>query len=326
MHMRRREFVFCATSAAVGVSHSFTCAADPIGPQLIIDTHQHLWERDRLDPPWVGKAAGILRPSYGVAEYREATRGLNVRSLYIEVDAAEGQLDQEAETAIAWCAEPKTIMVGAIIGGRPAADDFTAYLDRHAKSRSVQGVRRILHSGATPAKTCLDPKFIAGVRELGKRGLTFDLCMRPGELSDAVQLATACPETKFVLDHCGNADPKVFLKRGAESQPAHSPDEWKRSIEALARCTNVVCKISGVVARAPLAWEAGDLAPVVTFCLDAFGPDRVIFGSDWPVCLLRATLQQWVAALRLIIAERPPGEQDKLWSGNALRMYKLNVT
>jgi len=324
MGIRRREFL-ATSAAALGALGDAACAADPVGPQLIIDTHQHLWVRDKLDPPWVGGAAGILRLSYGPEEYREATRGLNVRSIYMEIAAADADLDREAETAIAWCSEPGSRMVGAIIGGRPASDGFREYVTRHAASKAVQGVRQVLHAGH-PAGTCLDPRFIAGMRVLGEKGLTFDLCLRPGELLDGAKTAEQCPDTRFVLDHCGNADPKAFLAGGSDQKRSHSPDDWKRGIERLAGQPNVVCKISGIVARAPLAWDISALAPIVNHCLDSFGPDRVVFGTDWPVCLTGATLQQWVAALREIISSRPAADQEKLWSGNALRMYKLSIT
>ncbi|QDT55329.1 Amidohydrolase [Caulifigura coniformis] len=324
MGIRRREFLTTSTAVLWALGHAAR-AADPVGPQLIVDTHQHLWVRDQIDPPWVGGAAGILRLSYGPAEYREATRGLNVRSIYMEIAAAEADLDREAETAIAWCGAKNSTMVGAIIGGRPSSDAFGDYIARHAASKSVQGVRQVLHAG-TPPGTCLDPKFVAGMRVLGERGLTFDLCMRPGELLDGAKLAAQCPETRFVIDHCGNADPKAFLKGDVAGKPSHSADDWKRAMERLAALPNTVCKISGLVARAPLVWDAEVLAPVINHCLEVFGPDRVIFGSDWPVCLTRATLQQWVAALREIISSRPAADQEKLWSGNALRMYKLSIT
>jgi L-fuconolactonase len=324
MRIRRREFL-AASSAAVASLPRLAAAADPVGPQLIIDTHQHLWVRDRIDHPWVGSAAGILRLSYGPEEYREATRGLNVRTIYMEIAAADADLDREAETAIAWCNEKRSTMVGAIIGGRPASDGFADYIARHSKSKSVQGVRQVLHSGLTPPGTCLDPKYAAGMRVLGEKGLTFDLCMRPKELDDAAKLVKDCPDTRFVVDHCGNVDPKAFLSKNS-GEAAHSADDWKRSMERLAALPNVHCKISGLVARAPLAWDAGTLAPAVNHCLDTFGPDRVTFGSDWPVCLTRATIQQWVAALREIISTRSAQDQEKLWSGNALRLYKLSVT
>jgi L-fuconolactonase len=324
MRIRRREFL-AASSAAVLSLPQLADGADPVGPQLIIDTHQHLWVRDQIDPPWVGSAAGILRLSYGPEEYREATRGLNVRTVYMEIAAADADLDREAETAIAWCSAKSSTMVGAIIGGRPASDGFADYIARHTKSKAVQGVRQILHAGSTPPKTCLDPQFAAGMRVLGEKGLTFDLCMRPRELDDGAKLAKDCPDTRFVVDHCGNVDPKAFLPKSSE-KPSHSADDWKRSMERLAALPNVMCKISGLVARAPLTWDAGTLAPAVNHCLDTFGPDRVTFGSDWPVCLTRSTVQQWVVALREIISMRSAQDQEKLWSGNALRLYKLSVT
>jgi L-fuconolactonase len=324
--LNRRDVLAAALGTALAPALRAFAADEPIGPQLIIDTHQHLWDRDRLDPPWLYGAAGILRGVYDRREYAEATRGLKVRSMYMEIDCADDKLDQEAETILGWCGEKSSTMVGAILGGRPASEGFAAYLDRHTKSKSVQGLRRILHSGATPARTCLDKKFVAGIQELGKRSLTFDLCMRPAELDDGAELAKQCPDTTFVVDHCGNVDPKVFLKTRDESEkPSHSADGWKRSMDRLAALPNVYCKISGLVARAPLVWEVEHLAPAVNHCLNAFGPDRVTFGSDWPVCLTRATIQQWVAALRTIISERPPADQEKLWSANALRLYKLNI-
>jgi len=161
---------------------------------------------------------------------------------------------------------------------------------------------------------------------LGKRGLSFDLCMRPNELDDGVKLAELCEDTRFVVDHCGNADPNVFVPNAKSDKPlSHSPVQWKRSMEKLAGCPNTICKISGIVARAPKGWKTELLAPVVNFCLDTFGSDRVVFGSDWPVCLLGAELQQWVAALREIVASRPKGDQLKLWSGNAVKFYSLKL-
>jgi predicted TIM-barrel fold metal-dependent hydrolase len=94
---------------------------------------------------------------------------------------------------------------------------------------------------------------------------------------------------------------------------------------ALASRKNVICKISGVVARVPKDWSAEDLAPIVNYCLDEFGPDRVVFGGDWPVCLQGATLRQWIDALREIVSVRPLADQRKLWSENARRFYTLDA-
>ena len=140
-----------------------------------------------------------------------------------------------------------------------------------------------------------------------------------------------CPGTRFILDHCGNADPKAFwsTKRrgevGPTEAPSHERDQWRRDLAELAKRKNIVCKISGIVARAPKGkWIVDDLAPPIHHCLAEFGPDRVMFGSDWPVCTLSATYRQWVEALRQIIAARPPADQRKLLHDNAVKFYGLS--
>src|SRR5262249_53402315 len=151
----------------------------------------------------------------------------------------------------------------------------------------------------TPAGYCLDPKFIQGVRRLGELRLRFDLCMRTAELPDAGKLVDACPETQFILDHCGNA-------------PVHTPagkpprrTRWMRDMEALAKRANLVCKVSGLVNTAKKgAWGPDDLAPIVNHVLEVFGPERSIFASDWPVCTTVATLAEWVSALKAVVAPR----------------------
>jgi L-fuconolactonase len=142
-------------------------------------------------------------------------------------------------------------------------------------------------------------------------------------------LAEKCPDTRLIVDHCGNADPRAFFKIGdarlADTQSAHEAAAWGRDMERLAAQKNVVCKISGVIARVPKQWSADDLAPIVNHCLDSFGPERVVFGSDWPVCLNGAPLREWVRALKEIIASRPVADQRQLLRENAARFYRLAV-
>ena len=140
----------------------------------------------------------------------------------------------------------------------------------------------------------------------------------------ALQLVKQCPGTQFILDHCGNADVAHFAPSGVDEAGQRAREQWRRDISNLAEQKNIVCKISGIVARAkPGAWQADDLAPVINHCLDAFGPDRVIFGSDWPVCTAAATLTQWVTALKQMVASRPEREQRALLYDNAARLYGL---
>jgi L-fuconolactonase len=179
----------------------------------------------------------------------------------------------------------------------------------------VKGIRQVLHSGQTPPSYFLADGFVAGLRTLGARGLSFDLCVKADDLSDVARLIALCPDTAFILDHCGNPEMK-----------AASLDPWRRGIDAVAARPNVVCKVSGFVGGlAGRRWRPEDLAPVVDHVWTAFGPDRLAFGGDWPVCTLAASLAEWIAALRAIVADRPEAEQRKLFSENARRVYRLTA-
>ncbi len=324
MSTSRRHFLQSAlvvSGAAVFASRDLLAVDDPRG--LIVDTHQHLWDLSRQTLPWLAGAPEVLKHDFRSQEYAAATQGLTMRTVYMEVDVAAEQHDAEAEFVIGLCRDPKHPMVGAVIGGRPDSPQFGDSIRRHVASGHVKGVRQVLHGETTPKGHCLRPEFVKGVKLLGELGVNFDLCMRPGELADARRLTEECAGTRFVLDHCGNADINAFATGATE--PSHDPEAWKREITALAKRPNVFSKISGIIAKAKPGWKAADLAPVVNHCLDSFGPERVVFGGDWPVCLLGAPLSKWVEALTTIIENRPAAERQKLWSGNAAEVYRLPV-
>lgn len=285
---------------------------EPVIP--IVDTHQHLWDLERFRLLWL-EDGGPLARSYLPEDYARATEGLNVsRTVYMEVDVTPEQHVAEAEYVIRLCEDSSSPMAGAVIGGRPAAPEFQSYIRRLAQSPSIKGVRQVLHGGSTPAGYSVQPEFIRGIRFLGELGLSFDLCLRSAELRDGIRLVDACPDTRFILDHCGN-----------KSVQDHDRTEWERDIRELAQRENVICKISGIVASAkPAEWKPPHLAPVVNHCLDSFGPDRVIFGGDWPVCTLAASLREWVEALRWIVRNRPYDERRKLFHDNAVGFYNLS--
>ncbi len=176
--------------------------ADGMPP--IIDTHVHLWDLSRFRLPWLESSNPLAR-SFLVDDYRKAAEGLGVvRTVYMEVDVDPTQHVAEAESILDLCRRRVGLLGGAVIGGRPAAAEFRGYLDRFRNAPEVKGLRQVLHGAGTPSGYCLDPRFQQGVRLLGERGLSFDLCMRPGELRDADRLVAACPDTLFILDHCGN--------------------------------------------------------------------------------------------------------------------------
>jgi L-fuconolactonase len=321
----RRRFLQASMAACAAVAIRKPTAMNPPDdlPTNIVDVHQHLWDLSQLKLPWLGDAPEILRHTYHLAEYREATKGLNIKAVYMEVDVDPSMLADEAEHVIGLCRAGTNPTIAAVIGGRPDSPAFGDYAKRFKDSPHVKGVRRVLHGPSTGAGYCLGESFVKGVRLLGDLRLRFDLCMRPTELDDGAKLAELCPDTRFIVDHCGNADAVAFNPKLSDTKPSHEVDPWKRSMEGLAKRSNVICKISGIIARLPKGGDAGDLAPIVSHCLDTFGPDRVVFGSDWPVCLLGRPLRSWVDMLNEIVRSRPAPDQKKLWSENATRLYAL---
>ena len=294
----------------------------------IIDTHQHLWDLNKISMAWTA-ASETLNRSYVSADYLEATADLNVvQAVYMEVDALPSLKVVEAEYVIDLCGRDDNPTCAAVLSAFPAKEGFRDFIDRFKEFSCVKGIRQVLHVPENPPGLCLEPAFVEDVRYLGESGLLFDLCIRPDELRDAAALVDECPATQFILDHCGNADPNIV--NGRDPQPGngddtylHSRQQWMRDIEELGKRENLACKISGIVARARDNWTSADLAPTVDHCLDCFGPDRVVFGGDWPVCTLGASYGQWAAALREIIADRSEEERRKLLHDNAVRIYGL---
>ena len=339
MRINRRHFVCETVGAAVAAGAFGALRGAPLraeaarespdpAPLSIVDTHQHLWDLDVVRLGWL-KSAGHLNRSFVTKDYLEASEGLNVvKTVYMEVAVDEDCLVTEAEYVIGLCQRDDNPTAAAVIGGRPAGDGFRKYIRPFADSPYVKGVRHIL-PGKEP-DLWSEKRFLDGIRLLGELGMRFDLCMPPKRLPDAAKVVDACPDTRFILDHCGNADPVAFMspaRREAakpQREPSHDPDQWRRDLAKLAERDRVVCKISGIIARAPKEnWVPDDLAPIVNHCLQSFGPERVIFASDWPVCTRAASLREWVGALKQIVRDRPQGEQRKLFHDNAVRFYGL---
>jgi L-fuconolactonase len=278
-----------------------------------IDTHQHLWDLTRFDLPWL-PTSGPLAGSHKPEDYTRESAGLGIENtIYMEVDVAPDQREAEAQYVFDLCGEIGSPMEGAVIGGDPASEGFTNYLVR-TESPFRKGVRQVLHGGQ-PTGYCLTKEFHRGLALLGKKNLLFDFCVRPGELRDVAKCARAFPDNRFVLDHCGNAP-----IHGTETEVS----AWKRGIEAVTKCPNVVVKLSGIAAQAdPSRPLAEQLAPFILFTLDTFGPTRAMFASDWPVCKFGTTLPSWVSALEEILAPYPDAARESVWAGTARRVYGL---
>jgi predicted TIM-barrel fold metal-dependent hydrolase len=309
----RRQWLAASLSAPFATRLSARSLADAADDMPIVDTHQHLWDRSIFKLEWIADGS-VLDRNFLPSDYAEATRGLGVvAAVYMEVDVTVSQQTDEARYVSALCREGKGATRASVISGRPDSPGFADYLDQFRGDPYVKGLRQVLHASATPPGHCLKPEFVKGIQELGKRGLSFDLCMRAAELGDGAKLVRQCPDTQFVLDHCGNPNVK-----------AKPSKQWIDDIDRLAAQPNVVGKISGVIAGSdPSKPAAEQLAPFVNHVWNAFGPDRVVFGGDWPVCLLGGSYAKWVETLREIATDRSAEDRRKLFHDNAVRVYRL---
>jgi len=292
----------------------------------IVDTHQHLWDLEQFSLPWLADVEA-LNDNYRMDDYQRATAESGVaKTVYMEVDVAPEQRLAEVNFVSDLCARDDNPMAGAVISGSPGDAGFADYMARFSDNAYVKGVRQVLHVPSAARGACVEPRFVEGMHLLGSMGKCFDLCMRPSELGDAVALVEQCPDTLFIVDHCGNADPQVVsgdVEPDLENPFSHDRQQWMDDMQALGAHANVVCKLSGVVARAPQGWTAETLAPTVEHCIASFGADGAVFGGDWPVCTLGAPLGEWVAALRQIVKGHSEEDQRRILHDNAVRLYGL---
>lgn len=278
---------------------------------MIIDTHLHVIDQSALDYPWLSGVAALNR-SWTYETYAlEARRAGIVKSLHMEVDVAPEQMQAETDYVKKLAALPGSLVAGAFAACRPEDRGFEEYLDRQRQDPFVKGFRRVLH--VMPDELSDGALFRENIRRMSGTGLTFDLCVLPRQLERAAALADLAPDVTFIVDHCGVPDIK-----GDARQP------WRDGMSEIARRPNVMAKISGVVAYAdPEAWIADTLRPWVEHTIGCFGWDRVVWGSDWPVCTLGGGLLPWVAATHALLDGCSNGEKRKLLSDNATRIWRL---
>lgn len=274
---------------------------------MILDTHLHLIDRSRLSYPWLASLPPLDR-DWSFADYCITAERLGITDvLHMEVDVAEADIDRETAWIAELMAQPGSPLRGAISAARPESDGFSAWLER-VDHKVVKGVRRVLH--VVPDEVSQSPLFRANVRQLGARGLPFDICMLQRQLPLAAALVDACPDTTFILDHCGVPD----IAGGSHR-------EWAAQITELARRPNLHVKISGITAYGRADWGAGTLRPYVGHAIESFGPSRVVWGSDSPVCTLHSSLEEWVATTHFLLSDLTPGERAAILHGNARRIW-----
>ena len=277
----------------------------------IIDTHLHLIYRNRLSYTWLSGVAPLDRDFSYETYAVEAQRCGVTDVLHMEVDVAAEDIEAETRNVEDLAARPASLLRGAISACRPEDDSFPSFLERQLADPFVKGFRRVLH--VVPDDLSEGATFRANIRRLAGASRPFDLCVRPDQLEKATALTDLAPSVQFVLDHCGVP---AIKDRGEHP--------WREKIVEIARRPNVAVKISGVVAYAdPETWTVDDIRPYVEHAIQSFGWDRVVWGSDWPVCTLTASLSIWVAAAQAITLSCAADERERLFSANARRIWRL---
>ncbi len=276
----------------------------------LIDTHLHLILRDRLGYGWTAGIPALASGDFSLADYRALTAGQGIGGA-IFMEAGVDDADYQAEARLVAGLVAEGALLGQIASCRPEDDaGFDDWLDECADLH-VLGLRRILH--VMPDEVSQTPTFRRNLAKIGARGLVFDICMLARQLPLAVDLARACPDQVLVLDHCGVPD----IAGGAF-------DDWAAGISAVAALPHVNVKLSGIVAYcAPGTASQATLAHWVDHVLTAFGPDRVLWGSDWPVVNLGTGLPDWIALTRELLAGLSADELAQVAQGTARRVYRL---
>ncbi|MBY3074191.1 amidohydrolase family protein [Rhizobium laguerreae] len=278
---------------------------------MFIDTHLHIIDRSALPYPWLSGVPDLDHDFLYEAYAREARRCGITTVLHMEVDVDPAAIQAETDHVASLAEKEGSLIAGAIVSCRPEEEGFAAYLERQKADPFVKGFRRVLH--VVPDDVSEGALFRENIRRISGSSLTFDLCTLPHQASRVTALADLAPDVQFVLDHCGVPDIR---------SDAFGP--WKTGISEIARRPNVVCKVSGVVAYADAkTWTAQTLQPYIEHVTASFGWDRVVWGSDWPVCTLGGGLSTWVAATHSMLSGVSETERSKLLFANAQRLWSL---
>jgi L-fuconolactonase len=278
-----------------------------------VDAHHHLWTLGRHDTSWLdGAASAPIRRDFGPADLVAATAGRGITQTVLVQT-----ISTIAETVDFLGIAAGSDLIGGVVGwvdlraGNVAGQ--IADLRAGPGGAGLVGIRHGVQS-EPDGDWLARPDVLRGLEAVGRAGLVYDLLTLPAQLPAALRAAVDLPDLTFVVDHLSK--PEIAA---GEREP------WETRIRALAGLDNVVCKLSGMVTEADWAqWTVEDLRPYAEVVLDAFGPDRVMFGSDWPVCLLAAPYERVVDTADQLTAGLTDSERDLVFGGTARRIYGLH--
>lgn len=275
-----------------------------------IDTHQHFWTFSDAEFGWIDASMASLRRDFGPADLEPLCDAAGID----RVVAVQARQSLEETRWLLDLADHHP-RIGAVVGWVPLIDPHVeSTLAALAERPRLTGVRHVLHDEPDD-DFCLRDDFNRGLKLLPRYRLAYDLLIFPQHLPQAARLVDRHPRVVFVADHL--AKPRV---RGGAFDHA-----WAEAIRDLARREHVYCKVSGLTTEVrDQAWDLDTIRPYVETVLEAFGPGRLMFGSDWPVCLLRTDYVSWARAVATLTASLSDDEQAALWGGNARKVYRVS--
>lgn len=273
-----------------------------------IDAHHHYWQYDPQVHAWISEEMAPLRRSFLPSDLAPLLKQSEFSgAVLVQVMQEEAENEWFLELAA-----QHSFIRGVVGWVDLLAADVSERLARFAAHPQFKGVRHQIQGEPDPG-FMQRPAFRRGIRALEHAGLTYDFVIFPHQIPDAISLADAFPNQRFVLDHLG----KPPIRTGEW-------ELWAKQIMALGQRANVYAKVSGLVTEADWhTWQPADLKPYLQTALDAFGPDRLMFGSDWPVCLLAARYEDVLRVAEDFFASLSAEEQNKVFGLNAIQFYQL---
>ena len=280
----------------------------------LLDTHQHLLYRNEASYSWTNDIPPLAENNFTLDDYKNLTKDLGVAgTLFMEAGADDDDYQKETRFVQTLADNSENNMIGLISSIRPEEDKgFDLWLNETIEM-GVIGYRRILH--IMPNELSQTKTFRNNVRKIGDAGKTFDLCFLPSQLRVAKELAQECDNTSLILNHCG-----------VPTIANNELDPWRQDMENLSKIPNVTCKLSGLMAYcAPGTSSYETIEPYVDHVLKCFGPNRMVWGSDWPVVNLGKGLPEWIAVTRKILDKLSPNEAEAIANGTAQKIYKVKL-
>lgn len=276
---------------------------------MVIDAHQHFWQFDAVRDTWMDDSMSVLRRDFLPAELHQTLRENGVGGcIAVQADQSE----TETEFLLGLAAQHDFIR-GVVGWVDLRAANLEERLEHFSQYPRLRGFRHIVQ-GEVDVNFMLRPDFQRGIGMLEGRGFAYDILVFPHQLGGALELARRFPRQTFILDHLG----KPYIKDGFRAG-------WAALLRELGRCENVVCKVSGLVTEADWQhWRYADFVPYLDQAFEAFGPDRLLYGSDWPVCLLGGDYGRVKGILTRYLEPFSPEDRDKVWGGSAARVYGLS--